>query len=51
MALEVSFALTFGFFSGGFVALINACIVEISMEEENQIGTRIGLLYHFISFP
>lgn len=49
IALEVIFALSFGFFSGGFIALINACIAEISNSEE--IGSRIGLLYCLISFP
>ncbi|KAF9651599.1 MFS general substrate transporter [Thelephora ganbajun] len=49
IALEVTFALSFGFFSGGFIALINACIAEISQTEE--VGSRIGLLYCLISFP
>jgi len=49
VALEVAFALSFGFFSGGFIALINVCIAEISKTEE--VGSRIGLLYCLISFP
>jgi len=49
IALEVTFALSFGFFSGGFIALINVCIAEISKTEE--LGSRIGLLYCLISFP
>ena len=48
IALEVTFALSFGFFSGGFIALINACIVEISKMEE--VGSRIGLFYCLTSF-
>jgi len=49
VALEVTFALSYGFFSGGFIALINACIADISRVEE--VGSRIGLLYCLISFP
>ena len=49
IALEVTFALSFGFFSGGFVALINACIAQISKTEE--VGSRIGLLYCLVSIP
>jgi len=49
IALEVTFALSYGFFSGGFIALINACIADISRVEE--VGSRIGLLYCLISFP
>lgn len=49
IALEVIFALSFGFFSGGFIALINVCIAEISKAE--KVGSRIGLLYCLISFP
>lgn len=49
IALEVTFALSFGFFSGGFIALINACIAEISKTE--NVGSRIGLLYCLVSFP
>lgn len=49
VALEVIFALSFGFFSGGFIALINVCIADISRAEE--VGSRIGLLYCLISFP
>lgn len=48
IALEVTFALSFGFFSGGFIALINPCIAEISKIEE--VGSRIGLFYCLISF-
>ena len=47
--LEIIFALSSGFFSGGFTALINVCIAEISKAEE--VGHRIGLLYCLISFP
>ena len=47
--LEVTFVLSYGFFSGGFVALLNVCIAEISKAEE--VGHRIGLLYCLISFP
>ena len=49
IALEVAFVLSFGFFSGGFIALINVCIAQISKTEE--VGSRIGLLYCFVSFP
>lgn len=49
IALEVAFASSFGFFSGGFIALINVCIAEIS--GAGKVGTRIGLLYCLISFP
>lgn len=49
IALEITFALLFGFFSGGFIALINVCIAEISKTEE--VGIRIGLLYCLVSFP
>lgn len=49
VALEVTFALSFGFSSGGFIALINACIAQISKTEE--VGSRIGLLYCLVSFP
>jgi len=49
IALEVVFALSFGFFSGGFIALINPCIADISKSEE--VGSRIGFLYCLISFP
>ena len=49
IALEVTFALSFGFFSGGFIALLNVCIAEISKPEE--VGSRIGLLYSLISLP
>lgn len=49
IALEVTFALSFGFFSGGFIALINACIAEITKAEE--VGSRIGLFYCLVSFP
>lgn len=48
-ALEVTFALSFGFFSGGFIALINVCIAEIS--ETGAVGRRIGLLYFLVAFP
>ena len=49
IALEVIFVLSFGFFSGGFIALINVCIAQISKTEE--VGSRIGLLYCLVSFP
>ncbi|KAF9778633.1 MFS general substrate transporter [Thelephora terrestris] len=49
IALEITFALSFGFFSGGFIALINVCIAEIS--ETEKVGSRIGLLYCLVSFP
>ena len=49
VALEVAFSLLFGFFSCGFISLINACVAEISKPEE--VGSRIGLLYCITSFP
>jgi MFS family permease len=49
IALEVTFVLSFGFFSGGFIALINVCVAQISKTEE--VGSRIGLLYCLVSFP
>jgi MFS family permease len=49
IALEVTFAFSFGFFSGGFIALINVCIAEISNNQ--KVGSSVGLLYCLISFP
>ena len=49
IALDVTFAFSFGFFSGGFIALINVCVAEISKTE--SVGSRIGLLYCLVSFP
>lgn len=43
------YAVTYGFFSGAFNALIMPCIAQVS--EIREIGTRIGMLYSIISFP
>ncbi|THG97867.1 hypothetical protein EW026_g4221 [Hermanssonia centrifuga] len=43
------FAVTYGFFSGAFNALIVPCIAQIS--EIREIGARIGMLYSILSFP
>jgi len=45
----IAFSVLFGFFSGGFNALIISCVAQIS--DITQIGTRVGLLYTVISFP
>ena len=43
------FCALYGFFSGAFISLLNPCVAQIS--DMQEIGTRIGLLYTFISFP
>lgn len=43
------FAVTYGFFSGAFNALIMPCIAQVS--DIGEIGTRIGMLYSILSFP
>jgi len=48
-ALEVVFAIAFGFFSGGFISLVNVCVAQIS--DIKEVGSRIGFLYCLISFP
>ncbi|PCH40453.1 MFS general substrate transporter [Wolfiporia cocos MD-104 SS10] len=48
-AAIILFSVLFGFFSGGFNALIVSCIAQIS--EPKEIGTRMGMLYTIISFP
>ncbi|CCL99770.1 uncharacterized protein FIBRA_01792 [Fibroporia radiculosa] len=49
LATIILFSVLFGFFSGGFNALIVSCIAQISDVEE--VGTRVGMLYTIISFP
>ncbi|KZT69532.1 MFS general substrate transporter [Daedalea quercina L-15889] len=44
----IAFSVLFGFFSGGFNALIIPCVAQISDPETT--GTRIGMLYTLISF-
>jgi MFS family permease len=43
------FAAFYGMFSGSFIALNPPCIAQISRQE--QIGTRVGLVYAMLSFP
>ncbi|KZT12246.1 MFS general substrate transporter [Laetiporus sulphureus 93-53] len=49
LASIVVYAALFGFFSGGFNALIISCVAQIS--EIQSVGTRVGMLYTIISFP
>lgn len=43
----MAFAALYGFFSGGFNALIIPCVAQIS--DSANIGTRVGMLYTSIS--
>ena len=49
LPLIAIYAVTYGFFSGAFNALIMPCIAQVS--DIGEIGTRIGMLYSILAFP
>lgn len=49
LAAVATFSAIYGFLSGAFVSVVTPCVAQISEIEE--IGTRIGALYTFISIP
>ncbi|KAH7925197.1 MFS general substrate transporter [Leucogyrophana mollusca] len=49
LAPLAAFAALYGFFSGAAMALTTPCITQISRMD--QIGTRVGMTYTFMSFP
>ncbi|KAI6166694.1 major facilitator superfamily domain-containing protein [Pisolithus thermaeus] len=49
LAAVATFSAIYGFLSGAFVSVVTPCVAQISEMEE--IGTRIGALYTFVSIP
>ena len=47
--LVIAFGVTYGLFSGGFVSLVNPCMLQIS--PRGQEGTRSGALNTFLAVP
>ncbi|KAK9468202.1 major facilitator superfamily domain-containing protein [Lipomyces arxii] len=48
-ATNIVFAVLYGFFSGTFVALIPACVAQIS--DIHDIGMRVGLMFFLVALP
>lgn len=49
LAAVATFSTIYGFLSGAFVSVVTPCVAQISDMEE--MGTRIGALYTFVSIP
>jgi MFS family permease len=49
MIAVMGFAAVYGFLSGAFISVITPCVAQIS--DINEIGSRMGALYTFISVP
>jgi MFS family permease len=43
------FAAVYGFWSGAFSSVVTPCVARIS--EIDEVGTRFGMLFSFVSIP